>query len=320
MKRAAGGTRGTASAADNERAEHARVMAMARAERAKNGGGPLEVGHRCTEACQTVGTRRIRVCLASLNTHVCPGASCPFVRHTGEARVCGLSGFEVAGPDDAAVTSFSTTNGVTAQLSRHWGHAVKTTAAPQRRASVRESDQMTRTAIEEQVRRFLASGQRGDICLAERKKVRENCVKAAKMLREPPSFAQVVGTVHELYAARAALCRGAAPADAPWLLTLASAIFEFWKGIREEIPMKKKNAAAFTAAVLTFMSGSGLEHSGVVYIRPSPLVAAHCPRPRQFAAFRSMTCRRITQQIRSIKAALTLPSGRPRVVPPLEFG
>lgn len=319
MRRAAGGTPATAPGGD-DRAEHARVMAMARAERARSGSSPLEVGHRCTEACQTVGTRRIRVCLASLNTHVCPGASCPFARHTGEAVVCGLSGFEVAGPDDTTVTSFSQTNGVTAQSSRHWGQTVKTTALPQRRASVRESDQMTRTAIEDQVRLFLASTQRSDICQAERKKVRDNCVKAAKMLREPPSVAQVVGTVHDLYMARAALCRQPAPAGAPWLLTLSSAIFEFWKGVREEIPMKKKNAAAFTAAVLTFMSGSGLEHSGVVYIRPSPLVAAHCPRPRQFAAFRSMTCRRITQQIRSIKAALTLPSGRPRVVPPLEFG
>lgn len=303
----------------NARAEVERYLALARHERDQGAFAPLEVGHRCSSRCRTVGNSRVRVCLASLNVHICPGSSCPFAISTGEGTVCALSGFEVAGPDDATVTSFVKTNGVTASSSRHWGHSVKTTALPQRRADARESDQMTRTAIEDQVHLFLASEQRQMICRTERLKVRENCSKCAKMLRDPPSFSAVVTTVNALYTERAALCAPPAPAGAPWLSTLASAIFEFWKGIRSEIPMKKKNAAAFVAAILTFMSDGGLEHSGVVYVRPSPLVAAHCPRPRQFGLFRSMTCRRITQQIRSIKAALTLPSGRPRVVPPLRF-
>lgn len=294
------------------------VLQQARAERARQNLPALELGHRCCGTCRTVGNARVRVCLASLNVHVCPGTSCPFAVSTGEGTVCSLSGFEVAGPDATVVTSFSQTNGVTAQSSRHWGHPVAT-SAPLRRASVRESDQMTRTAIEEQVKLFLSSSQRREICDQERQKVRENCAKAAKMIREPLFLGQTVGVVTGLYAERASLCAPPAPANAVWLETLSTAIFEFWKGIRESIPMKKKNAAAFVAAILTFMSDSGLEHSSVVYIRPSPLVAAHCPRPRQFGLFRSMTCRRITQQIRAIKAALTLPSGRPRVVPPLQF-
>lgn len=306
-------------AAAPARADVEAVIAQARSERERLGFGPLLAGHRCAIGCQTVGTRRIRVCLESLCVHVCPGAGCPFARQTGEATVCGLSGFEVCGPEDAPVSSFSKSNGVTASSSRHWGHVTRTTAPASKRAEVRETDQMTRKAVEDNTALFLASPQRGEICAAETTKVHEACARAAKMVRTPPSFSGAVVTVLGLFYERAELCAPPAPSGAVWLSTLATAIFKFWQGLRRWIPLKKKNAAAMTAAILTFMADGGLSISGVVYVRPSRVVAAHCPRPRQFGMFRSMTCRRITQQIRAIKAALTLPSGRPRLVPPLEF-
>jgi hypothetical protein len=301
------------------RADVEAVVTQARSERARLGLGPLLAGHRCSIGCQTVGTRRVRVCLESLGVHVCPGASCPFARQTGEATVCGLSGFEVCGPNDTSVSSFSQSNGVTASSSRHWGHVTRTTALTQKRAEVRETDQMTRKAVEDNTALFLSSSHRGEICAAETTKVHEACVRAAKMARAPPSFSGTVATVTRLFYERAALCAPPALPGAMWLSTLATAIFRFWQGLRMWIPLKKKNAAAMTAAILTFMADGGLSISGVVYVRPSRVVAAHCPRPRQFGMFRSMTCRRITQQIRAIKAALTLPSGRPRLAPPLEF-
>lgn len=317
--RASAGGSGPGLGQDLGRADVEAVVAQARAERARLGLGPLVAGHRCTVGCRTVGTRRVRVCLESLGVHVCPGPACPFARHTGEATVCGLSGFEVCGPDETSVSSFSQSNGVTATSSRHWGHTTRTTALPQKRAEVRETDQMTRRAVEDNTVLFLASAQREQICAAERAKVHDACARAAKMARAPLSFSGTVSTVTRLFGERAELCAPPAPAGAVWLSTLATAIFKFWQGIRTWIPLKKKNAAAMTAAILTFMADGGLAISGVVYVRPSRVVAAHCPRPRQFGMFRSMTCRRITQQIRAIKAALTLPSGRPRMVPPLAF-
>ena len=306
-------------AAAPTRADVEAVIAQARSERDRLGLGPLLTGHRCSIKCQTVGTRRVRVCLDSLTVHVCPGVSCPFAQQTGEATVCGLSGFEVCGPDDAAVSLFSQSNGKTAVSSRHWGHSTKTTAPDQKRSKARETDQMTRKAVEDNTVLFLSSPHREQICAAEKAKVHDSCVRAAKMSRSSHSFSGIVATVVNLFNERAALCAPPAPAGVAWLSTLATAIFKFWQGLRKWIPLKKKNAAAMTASILTFMADGGLSIAGVLYVRPSKVVAAHCPRPRQFGMFRSMTCRRITQQIRAIKAALTLPSGRPRMVPPLEF-
>lgn len=301
-------------------AERQRAVDMALRHRAETGAPKLVVGHRCTDKCATVGTQRVRVCTASLNVHVCPGQGCAFGRDTGEGTVCALSGFMIGGPSDTSTVSFTHSTGVTGTTTRHWGQSVRLTAKPAGRALAAESAQMTRAAIEHHVRLFLASTQRQEIADAEFEKVRLLCEKTAKLTRTPVFFADAVATVGRLYRERADLCAPAAPAGAPWLKTLALAILEFWRQFSDSIPMKKKNAPSFTAACLSFLaSPDGLTIDGVVFIRPSPVVRLHSVLPRQFGLFRAMTCRRITQMTRQIKAALTLSSGQPRVVDPLDF-
>ena len=318
--------------------KHAINLALQARERERL--GPLLVGHRCTEHCRTEGTRRVRVCIASMNVHECPGESCEFARHTGEGVVCGLSGYCIGGPDDTSTVSFTSSNGVTASSSRHWGQSVRISAKTGGRSGPIESAQLTRKAVEAHVHLFLASDQRREITDAEMCKVRQSCERAAKMDRTTPYVGAVVAEVTRLYRARAELCAPAAPATAPWLKTLATAIFTFWQGIDDGVPMKKKNAASFVAAILSFMaSKDGLSLHGVVYIKPSPLVRRHSVLPRQMGSFKTMTCRqalfssrraplptshpfasrRVTQMVRLVKNAVTLESGQPRLVEPLVF-
>ncbi len=233
--------------------------------------------------------------------------------------MCGLSGFSVAGPEENATLSYSHVTGTTSTSSRHWGQGVRMSAKPAGRAAPTESGQMTRAVIEKHVCLFLASKERQKITADEFEKVRQSCQKAAKLVKSPPSIGTAIVTVSKLYDSRAKLCLPPAAADAPWLKTLSVAILEFWRQLSDSIPMKKKNAPSFVAACISFLSSDGLTIEGVVFIRPSRLVRLHCVLPRQFGLFSCMTCRRITQTTRAIKASLTLPSGRPRVVTPLNF-
>ena len=300
--------------------EVAAAVAAARAARARDGHGAVDPGHRCTIDCATVGSRRVRACVASLAIHVCPGPECQFARTTSEGTVCGLSGFEITGPADSVVSTYSRDNGVTTVSSRHWGHADRSARAATRRAPPRETDQLTRVAVETHVSLFLASRLREDIYTAELGKVREACVKAAKTSKEAMAIDQCMARAAAIYAERAELCRRPAPPTAQWLTTLAGAIFRFWKGIRGSILMRRKNAPAFVATVLSLMAGEGLSIGSVCFIPASAVVRQHCPRPRQFGSFHGkMTCRRVTQHTRALKGALTLPSGAPRIVPALEF-
>ena len=293
----------------------------ARAERGRLGLTAIDPAHRCAVGCTTVGCRRVRVCVASLDIHRCPGPGCRFARTTSEGTVCGLSGYEIAGPADSVVSSYSRDNGVTATSCRHWGHADRSARASARRAPPRETDQLTRVAVENHVTLFLASRLRGEIYRAELAKVEEACVKAAKTSKAPLSIDAVMARTAAIYTERADLCRRPADPTLPWLGTLAMAIFEFWKGLRDKIEMKRKNAPAFVATVLSCMAGPGLAIGGVCFIPQSAIVRRHCPRPRQFGSFRGkMTCRRVTQHTRFLKSALTLPSGSPRMVPALVFG
>lgn len=299
----------------------AAAVAAARAERTRLGLTQVDPSHRCVVGCTTVGCRQVRVCVASLAIHVCPGPECQFARTTSEGTVCGLSGYEISGPNDKVVSSYSRDNGVTAVSCRHWGHADRGARAPTRRAPPRETDQLTRVAVETHVTLFLASRLRGDIYRAELAKVEEACVKAAKTTKASLSIDAVMARAAEIYNARADLCRRPADPTMPWLGTLALAIFEFWRGLRDKIQMKRKNSPAFVATVLSCMAGPGLAIGGVCFIPQSAIVRRHCPRPRQFGSFRGkMTCRRVTQHTRLLKQALTLPSGSPRMVPALVFG
>lgn len=300
--------------------ERERAVSLALEARRAEGAGPLLVGHRCTEHCPTVGTRRVRVCTKSLNIHICPGESCEFARNTGEGTVCALSGYCIAGPDDTSTTSFSTSNGVTASSSRHWGQGVRVTPKLGGRSGPIETLQLTRKAVEANVHLFLASDQRREVTDAEMLKVRQNCERSAKMGRVSPHLGSVVAEVTRLYRDRAELCAPPAPHTAPWLKTLSATVFAFWQGVADKIPMKRKNAPSFVAAILSFMaSEDGLSLHGVVYIRPSALVRRHSVLPRQMGAFRTMTCRRVTQMTRALKAAISLESGQPRIVDPLVF-
>lgn len=296
------------------------AVAAARAERARTGAPPVNPDHRCTVDCVTVGSRRVRVCIASLAVHVCPGASCRFLRVTSEGSVCGLSGFEVASASENVVTVYTRETGTTSISTRHWGNVDRGTQISSKRAAPKESDQLTRCAIESYVKLFLSSRMRHEIYTVEFGKVKEQCTKLAKATREPVTLDNAIKSVVEIYRDRASLCRRPAPDGVQWLSTLASAIFNFWRGIRDHLPMKKKNAPAFVATVLSLMGEDGLTLGGVCFIPKSSLVRRHCPRPRQFSGFRGrMTCRRITQYTRALKTALTLPSGAPRIVPPLVF-
>lgn len=296
------------------------AISAARSARAAAGITAIDRHHRCAVGCTTVGSRTVRVCLASMAVHICPGCSCKFARTTSEGTVCGLSGYEVAGVDDTITTAFSRDTGVTAVSSRHWGHADRSMGPNRPRSAPKETDQLTRMAVEAQVVYFLSSKTREGIHREELGKVAVQCVKRAKMLREPIGFSGVVASVAEVYKLRSDLCRPPVREGSEWVKTLGKAIFEFWKPLRDRIPMKKKNAPAFVAAVLTMMSdGEGLAIGGVYYIRPSALIRRHCPRPRQFGLFPNMTCRRITQEVRLIKNALTMDNGEPRMIPPLDF-
>jgi hypothetical protein len=301
-------------------AEIARAVAQARAERSRTAAPPIAQNHHCTVGCVTVGCRKVRVCVASLKIHVCPGPSCEHARASSEGVVCGLSGFEIAPPSDNVVSAFQRENGVVATTTRHWGHAERSSRASGGRAAPRETDRQTRLAIESHVTLFMASRPRHDIYTAELDKVKSVAVKLAKTTRGPTSFSAAITAAMSVYTERASLCRPPAPSEAPWLKTLAKAIFDFWKGLREWMPMRRKNAAAFVATVLSMMAEDGLKIGGVRFIHSCPIVRRHCPRPRQMGLFTGrMTCRRVTQQTRALKAALTLDSGRPRIVPALDF-
>ena len=301
-------------------AEISRAVAQARAERTRTRAAPIAQSHRCSVGCVTVGCRKVRVCVASLNIHVCPGPSCEHARASSEGVVCGLSGFEIAPPSDNVVSAFQRENGISATTTRHWGHSERTTRIAGPRAAPRETDRQTRQAIENHVTLFLASRARHEIYAAELAKVKAVGVKQAKTTRAPVSFSAAVAEAMAIYDERASLCRPPATSDAPWLKTLATAIFNFWKGLREWLPMRRKNAAAFVATVLSMMADDGLKIGGVRFIHSCSIVRRHCPRPRQMGLFTGrMTCRRVTQQTRALKTALTMDSGRPRIVPPLDF-
>ena len=104
-----------------------------------------------------------------------------------------------------------------------------------------------------------------------------------------------------------------------WIGALARKIYVFWK--QTTVSMTRKSVPSLTAVALSLMSKpTGYVLNGVVYVKPSKVVATHSVTDMQFGRFPGLTCRRMSIVVRDLMKSLLTKDGQQRIIKPLDFG
>jgi hypothetical protein len=274
-----------------------------------------DAAHQCGKECVMLGTFPKFICLQSRKIHLCgPGKCCH--GYTGsEGTFCMLTGYELYGPEDNV--SRAVVRDSCGQSTRHWGEEMTVDG---KRARVKRNSTDFLALFKKAVVTFLASPERQTLyeyemtryAAAIKRTVRKQCVAT-------PTVIEAAHIVREVWLKHKKQCSAPLSGTTRWLPELAQQIYSFWK--QTSVQITRKSVPSLTAVALSFLArDEGYSLNGVLYVKPSKIVAKHAVTDMQFGKFSGLTCRRMSIIIRELMKSLLTNDGQQRIIKPLEFG
>ena len=271
--------------------------------------------HQCTKECTMLGSYPKYICVHSRKLHLCGRCHCRHGYSTSEGTFCMLTGNELYGPEENV--SRVVVRDSCGASTRHWGEEI--TACGKRKRAQRQSTDFYQL-FEKALRLFLCSEDRKSLYEYEIARY-ETAVKRAtkKECTGMMTLAEAAEVVRGVWQKHRLQCTLPLSNETRWISTLARKIYLFWKQTR--VSMTRKSVPSLAAVALSLMAKpTGYVLKGVVYVKPSQIVAKHSVTDMQFGRFPGLTCRRMSIIVRELMKSLLTKDGQQRIIKPLDFG
>ena len=271
--------------------------------------------HQCSKECTMLGSFPKFICVHSRKLHLCGQCHCRHGYSNSEGTFCMLTGHELYGPVEN-VSRIVVRDSV-GTSTRHWGEELSLAG---KRVRVQRQNTDFYQLFEKSLRLFLCSVERKTLHGYELSRYKAAVKRAAKKECSCEiSLSDAAAIVRQVWKKHRLQCTYPLNPNTRWIGTLARKIYVFWK--QTTVSITRKSVPSLTAVALSLMSKpTGYVLNGVVYVKPSKIVAMHSVTDMQFGRFPGLTCRRMSIVVRDLMKSLLTKDGQQRIIKPLDFG